>query len=100
MFNKEVFSVIFSTDWYFFINYRFIVSILNWLYYNYFYQTRSEITLTFENLNLLKEFYFIASWIQLKLEKSYLNYDLNRFGVFNFWAEEYFVTQTPLTIHT
>jgi hypothetical protein len=53
-----------------------------------------------EDINLFKEFYFISSLFQYKLEKSYLNYDLNRLNVFNFWAEEYFVTQTPLTIQT
>jgi hypothetical protein len=104
MFNKSNYDIVSIINWGWGLNYKFSISILNWLYYNYF-QFRIEIEnnyvkLSLEDINLFKEFYFISSLFQYKLEKSYLNYDLNRLNVFNFWAEEYFVTQTPLTIQT
>lgn len=58
---------------------------MNFVYYNYFHLIfLNENKISFENINLFKEFYFISSLFQQKLEKSYINYDLNRLNVFNF----------------
>lgn len=100
MFNKNHYNITFIKHLKI-INYQFIISIMNWWYYTYFqFIFLNENQISFENINLFKEFYFISALFQQRLEKSYLNYDLNRLNVFNFWAEEYFVTQTPLTIQT
>jgi len=101
MFDKN--KIIAFINFYLIINYKLIISVINWLYWNYFlsiFLKYYNIQLSFYKFNAFKEFYFISSLFQHKLEKSYLNYDLNRLNVFNFWAEEYFVTQTPLMAQT
>jgi hypothetical protein len=81
-----------------FFKYTFFVSAFNWLHYNYF-QPIFFYNLSLENLNLFQEFYFASSLLHLKLENSYLNFDLNRLNLFNFWTDsKSYVTRTPLTI--
>jgi hypothetical protein len=51
-----------------------------------------------EKVKLWNEFYFFFSFLQYWFEDSYLNYDISRYRIFNWWAEDYLTIKKPATV--